>query len=404
MYSLPRRIGSAALVGAVALGVAIREAPAQQPNNVQGFRVGTGQPAAATGGVRGYVPPSGMGFNYSAYGAAPSAAPLMPYGSMMSSPYASMTSTGGGVGNGGTPYYSPYGYGYGFPDPFSGYLTGASNAINAQGQYLVRTQQAYLLKEQVRAAQLENRRRVFDEWLYERARTPTLNDERERIQHEELRRSRNEPPPTEIWSGKALNDLLANAIKLQGKKINGPDIKLDEDVVKKVNVSTGREGTNFGMLKNGSKLHWPVALRGLPGGAELRDNLQTLVKKAYDEARAGQAPDPGTFNEIEQNTRLLNNLLQRRVNEESFNDYNEAKAFLRQLDSSVRVLKQRDAANFINGDFAAKGGNVADLVRFMTEKGLQFAPATTGEHAAYIALYRALRDYDVGASSMAAER
>ena len=398
MYTLARRIGNAALVGAVALGVAVGEAPAQN-NAPGGFRVGAGQPATA-GGVRGYVPPSGMGFNYSAYAAG---GPVAPYGSMMSSPYASMTSTGGGGGYGAG--YNPYGT-YVLPDPYGGYLRGAADLVGAQGKYLIQTQQAYMLKEQVRGAMLENRRRVFDEWLYERANTPTLNEQREQSIRDELRRSRNEPPPTEIWSGKALNALLANTIKLHGKKINGPEIKIDEDVVKKINVTTGREGTNFGMLRNGPKLTWPLALRGLPGkeAGELRDQLQTMVKKAYDEAKAGQSADPGTFNEIERNMRQLNGMLQKRVNDETFNDYNEAKAFLRQLDSGVRVLKQRDAANFINGDFAAKGNTVGDVVRFMTERGLTFAPATSGDYAAYIALYRALRDYDVAANSQASEK
>lgn len=401
MSTLARRIGSAVLFGAVALGVAVRETPAQNNNAPGGFRVGAGQPANQ-GGVRGYVPPSGVGFNYSAYGAGPS---VTPYGSMMSSPYATIVSSGGNGGNSGYGSYGGYGN-YILPDPYGGYLRGSASLVNAQGQYLINSQQAYLLKEQVRASMLENRRRVFDEWLYERANTPTLNDQREQLVRDELRRSRNEPPPTEIWSGKALNALLENTIKLHGKKINGPDIKMDEDVVKKVNLTSGREGTNFGLLKNGPKLNWPLALNGLPGkdAAELREQLQTLVKKAYDEAKAGQSSDPGTFNEIDRTLRQMNSLLQKRVNEETFNDYNNAKAFLRQLDSSVRVLKQRDAANFINGDFAAKGNSVGDLVRFMTERGLQFAPATAGDHAAYIALYRALRDYDVGASGLAAER
>src|SRR5262249_4769548 len=53
-------------------------------------------------------------------------------------------------------YYSPYSYGYAVPDPYGGYLKGAADVINSQGQYLKSTQEAYLLNEQLKAAQLQN--------------------------------------------------------------------------------------------------------------------------------------------------------------------------------------------------------------------------------------------------------
>src|SRR5262249_53309293 len=70
------------------------------------------------------------------------------------------------------PYYPGYYY-----DPYAGYLSGAADVINAQGQFMVSTQQAYLQREQVRQARLDNRRRAFDEYLYERERRPTQEDE-----------------------------------------------------------------------------------------------------------------------------------------------------------------------------------------------------------------------------------
>ena len=58
-------------------------------------------------------------------------------------------------------------------------------------------------REQVRQGRIDNRRRSFDEYLYERERRPSQEDERERARLENLRRSRNDPPITEIWSGLA---------------------------------------------------------------------------------------------------------------------------------------------------------------------------------------------------------
>src|SRR2546422_435061 len=68
------------------------------------------------------------------------------------------------------PVASPY-YGLGaYPvqqDPANGYLSGAASVISSQAQYMVATQQAYLMKEQVNQAKLETRRKSVDEYMYE---------------------------------------------------------------------------------------------------------------------------------------------------------------------------------------------------------------------------------------------
>src|SRR5438132_1022105 len=46
-----------------------------------------------------------------------------------------------------SPYATYPGY---YADPYGGYLSGAADVINAQGQFLVNTQQAYRMREQVR--------------------------------------------------------------------------------------------------------------------------------------------------------------------------------------------------------------------------------------------------------------
>jgi hypothetical protein len=42
---------------------------------------------------------------------------------------------------------------------------------------------------------------------------------------------------------------------------------------------------------------------------------------------------------------------------------------------------------------------VGELVNHMTRQGLRFAPATAGDEAAYLAVQRALAEYDVAARS-----
>ena len=46
-------------------------------------------------------------------------------------------------------------------------------------------------------------------------------------------------------------------------------------------------------------------------------------------------------------------------------------------------------------DFVGKGKTVQDLVDYMVQKGLRFAPAVSGDEAAYQALYSALQAYDL---------
>lgn len=383
------RIGGALVSSALMLGLAVDKAAAQ------GFYSGrpTGTTAGTTAG--GFTPAVAPGFNYSAYGAG------LPAGGA----YGTMTSTGSSGYGSSSPQSSGYGGGgnYVLPDPYSGYLKGTADVISSQGKYLINTQQAYLMKEQVRAAQIDNRRRVFDEWLYERANTPTLNDERERSIREEVRRSRNDPPLPEIWSAKAINDLLADAQKLQGRKIQGPNVPIDEEVLKKINLTKG-DGSNFGLLKNDGKLNFPLAIRGMDGARELRDELQVAVTKAYGEAKEGKQVDPSTIQKIDDYSNKLQNMLVKSVGSVPFAQYSEGKVFMKQLDDAVKVLKKGDAAEFINGNLTPKANTVAELVDFMSRKGLQFAPATGNEQAAYLALHKALVAYDVGANTLAAEK
>src|SRR5262249_15811671 len=83
---------------------------------------------------------------------------------------------------------------------------------------------------------------------------PTPADiEREIRQGEEregLRRRMNDPPLTEIWSGKALNDLLANIKKLQGKSVKGPAVVLHQDMLKRINVISSKKGGANRLLKD----------------------------------------------------------------------------------------------------------------------------------------------------------
>jgi hypothetical protein len=306
--------------------------------------------------------------------------------------------------------YNPYQQGYGQSmygsDPSAGYLQGSAAVIDAQGQYLVNSQQAYLLKEKVRQTQIDNRRRAFDEWLYERAHTPTLNEQREREHKDEIRRDLNDPPATEIWSGRVLNAILVDLQELEGRNVQGPIVPLDADQLAKINVYPAKGPGNVGLLKEKAPLNWPIGLRILPPALEtrpLRDKIDKLLPEAKEQTVKGRVK-ADLLADLRDALAKLRKYFGKRAEDMPFAQYVESKRFLADLDTAVQLLEQPGAADFINGKYAAKGRTVRELVQHMTENGLRFGPASSGDEAAYTALYQALATYGREVIAKVAER
>lgn len=281
-----------------------------------------------------------------------------------------------------------------YGNPYGNSTIGSSDIMNAQSQMMISNQQSLLTHESVLKSKLEQRRRVFDEWLYERANTPSLEDIREREQELIARRSRNDPPFPEIQSAVALNSLLADLQKLDAKGTAVAPVSLEETLLKNINVTATQDGASFGALRNEGLLNWPPALRELATGQDtqgLRKEVDTLVKAAIDQAKAGKV-QTGILTQLHSDVQSYRELLKRSTGDLTPPQYIQARRFLDELDESLKVLERDDAANYVLGKFAAKGATVRDLVRHMASLGLIFAPATAGDEAAYVALQRALAE------------
>ncbi len=280
-------------------------------------------------------------------------------------------------------------------DPYGGYVSGAADALRNSDNYLINVQRARLIREQVRQARIDTQRRAFDEYLYERKNAPTWEDERERFLALSLRRSLNDPPLTEIWSGKALNDLLAEVQKQSHKGVSGPQFVIEDDVLRRINVSAGKSPGNIGLLKNDGKLSWPVALRLLKPrdrADDLRRQIGSLLPEAINQAVNGKV-DPMSLKELVRATNELQDMLTRNVTNLPPGPYMDAKRFMTSLDDGVKLLQQPDAGLYFTQKYSAKGHSVPELVDYMTRTGLLFAPAVAGDEAAYVALHRALVAY-----------
>jgi hypothetical protein len=183
--------------------------------------------------------------------------------------------------------------------------------------------------------------------------------------------------------------------------LKGPAIDLDDDTIRHLNFTKGQG--NPGLLKNEGQLTWPLALRGEAFNAE-RELLNSLAPEAVGRAINGRV-DTGSLRDMNAAVQRMNQRLTDKIREVPQGQYVEAKRFLSYLEDALRVLGRPDAGDFFTVRKDLKGKTVADLVKFMTSKGLLFAPAVTGDEAAYMAAQRALATFDSGAKTqISAER
>jgi hypothetical protein len=398
MFSQVKRFGPSALLGLAAVAFTASASQAQFPYNNPFFQIRPGlslAQAAFNVSTMGQALQNVPGYGFNPYAQLATAGLGNPYASMYANPY------GGGYGG----YYNPYLSSY--YDPYAGYLYGGSAVIQSQGQLMVSQQQAYLMKEQVRAERIKNKRAAFDEYQYEMKNTPTPEELRQRSLQASADRSRNNPPTTEVLSGTSLNNLLADIQRNEGK---GPpalrtfQLPLDEEAIKHINVTKGNG--NVGILKNDGKLTWPAALSG-PEFKDERDRISNLAREVVQDASFNGRIDPGNVRQMERDTDQIKKELRRTGADLTPSQYIEANAFLNDLNDALKALEQPDAVNYFNGKYSlakalSKANTVPELVKFMTERGLSFAPATPGDEPAYGALQQALASYDRSAQPVAA--
>jgi hypothetical protein len=312
-------------------------------------------------------------------------------------PYTSGAGLYGSSAYGAGSAYGGYPYAYSYPDPYGGGLRGAAEAINAAGQFEVQWQQARQLAQQVEQSKLETRRKVYDEWLYEQATQPTVEDLRERTQATELRRVLHDAPLVDIASGYALNTLLDD-LAAKPNYAGGPNIALDPTLLEQVNVTSRENRGNIGVLKSikeGAPLPWPLPLQGAAYREQTR-RLNKLAADAVNMARNGGPVAAGTLADMREAVGALRGMVSANVNELTPSQVVQAKRFLSQLDDATLALKQPNVANYFTDKWVAKGKTAGDLVSSMLASGLRFAPAADGDEAAYTAAYEALLAYRNG--------
>jgi hypothetical protein len=353
---------------------------------------------AAFGNAISQVPPYALGFNPyggGGYGGL-NAIGLGGYGggASLSSGYGAGSSpySAGGYGGGG-------GYGGYYEDPTAGYLRGTATLTTAQGNYYSQVQQARLLQAQADTAKLDLYRRIREDAAAERK--SWLNPETERVRDLQAAytRATHEPPITEVLSGQALNDLynhiypIRQRMRLQPGAPKGPDVPIDEDMLKQVNFTGMGSGGSVGILKDRGRLTWPLVLQS-PEFDAPRKELGTLAADAVEQVRLNNPVGAATLRDMQADVRRMNDTLLREAGDVSPSDYVEAKRYLSSLESAIKALQDPNVGSQLNQNWAPRVKDVAALIDFMGQKGLKFAPATAGDEPAYRHVYQRLLAYD----------
>lgn len=290
------------------------------------------------------------------------------------------------------PGYAPGWYAEAY-DPFRGFQQGAADLLNSFGNYAINVQQSRLVGQQVEQARIDTRRKQWEEWLYERAVKPKEEDEREAYRMQQLRRSLGNPPEGEVWSGKALNDILDNIRKMQSPGVPAPYVPVSEDVIKRLNIQgSGAEG-NFGLLKEGGQLTWPFALRS-PAFDTERKKLNKLFADAYNQANAGEV-EFETVNNIRTTLGNLDENLRGQVKTLSSNHYIQSRRYINELTQAAKALEDPNISKYAQKKWVAQGNSVSDVLKPMFEQGLRFGPSVQGDQAAYFAMHKAMVDYNL---------
>jgi len=312
---------------------------------------------------------------------------------------AALSTTPGGYGGysmSTTPYGSygtPYSN-YGYNTPEGSQLQGIASVTAATGQYYQQIGQARITREQARQMEIDTARKMIEFEIWKEKIRPTAPKLIALENQTNLDEARNYASPTKIWSGEALNQLL-NSILKSDRLSSARSRDLQEDVLKHINLTDKSSRGNVGLLKDGGSLTWPLVLHEAAFD-ETRKELGVKLKNAVDQLKELKKVEPRVLRDADTLFKTLSDKVNNSADDLSPAQYIEAKRFLTQVEQAIKALKSPRAANYFTDLWKARGKNVADLIDNMRKEGLEFAPATSGDEAAYNSLYVALRNYEAG--------
>jgi hypothetical protein len=212
------------------------------------------------------------------------------------------------------------------------------------------------------------------------------------------------PPLVDLWSGKALNELLPDIAAAHAKNRRGPEVVLDPAILKQINLAPPDSG-NFGLLCGDKQLTWPTALGG-EKHLEARNKVEGLLLRAVRSLKQDPTKpvQKSVLADLEKGVKQLGDELAEEVGDLSPTEYIQARRHLNFIAAGVTALKNPSAGRFVDGTYAARGKSVAELADHLQRNGLRFVPAVPGQEAAYRTLYERLKAYHAGLSTTPKEK
>jgi hypothetical protein len=205
---------------------------------------------------------------------------------------------------------------------------------------------------------------------------------------------------TEIYSGESLNALLRHLIARQDQGAQRTNVPLSEKTLQSIHLTAGGTREGVALLQGNGCLQWPEVLQG-EGFRKGREDLNRGIQNAVNAVQLNRRPDRGTVEALRADLQGLHERVDAGARTLAPDEYIRAKRYLRLVGSTVTALEGPHAFYYLNGNWTAKGKNVAELIQFMAENGLSFAPATPSDEPAYRALYHALAAFDARMPRMA---
>jgi hypothetical protein len=294
--------------------------------------------------------------------------------------------------------YMPYGYGSVYPNGpgynAGAYLQGSASVMNAYGNVINEQEQARVTREQANQAKIDTKRKAFDEMMYEKANTPTYTEALTKEKQQLLTRVMNFPVKSEITDGKSLNIMLPYLQDLSSRGAMGPQVPLPQSMVNMLNIS-GAGTSSVGMLRDGGHVEWPLGLQG-----KNQKSLDKLLPQAYDAAAKGTLT-PKLMKDVRTEMKTMRETLRQQCRDDQIetSTYLRAIEFYNSLESSVNALERPDAKKQLAGAYSPRARNVQELVDFMSDNGLQFAPSSPGNESAYQVTHDAFVRYARNAES-----
>jgi len=281
--------------------------------------------------------------------------------------------------------------------PYWGYIYSPyGDVIRAQGDFLIKHEQARLLREKVSQAKLVTRKRELEHIIWERDWRYRYWSQERAIAKKTRFEAAIEQENAGIASGWSLNVLRQYLIEHEADASSGLSVAIPSETLAHIHVtSKEHEGCATGLLKS-QTLPWPYLLR-LDDFAETREQVERLYRRIRKGTAAGRLPGPadmdqllGGLDELDKHCVAAVRTGQKgqtRID----GDFILAKRFLTDLRGNVEMLKDNPKALRIYCE-RLPARNVAELIAYMKTQGLEFDKALRNDERFYHALHLLLVD------------